>query len=150
MNRKKSNVTVVVPDLSGPAAQALAAFNKSQVEKGELPATTVDFQEIGYVQTANGIFALGTEGVGDSGAITPDNPLQVAGYAQWECADGTRFSVMPDVTLTLTDTELIMLPTVKEVQLEDFIRCFGRRLENNYAVWLQHFAENPPMNKEQG
>ncbi len=133
---------MVVPDLSGPTAQALEAFNKAQLEKGDLPASRLDPREFGY----NGMFVLCREGVGDSDAVTESNKLEVSLYAEWDEGDGKKsMAVFPSATIHLTDTEIIMLPTKSEEPLEKFIRSFGRRLEANYEVWLRHFEENKPM-----
>lgn len=146
--RAKSNITVTVPDISAPLAQALEAFNKEQLAKGELPASSLNFTEFGYVLTKQGAFVLCTEGIGDSELITPENKAEVALFPEWEANGGKSFSMAPACYLNFSDTELIMLPTAREVQLEDFIRSFGRRLEDNYHLWLASLRESEPMTIE--
>ena len=143
-DRIKSNITVIVPDLSAPVASFLEAFNKRQINQGEEPAKGMEFRAHGYVLTETGLYSFCTEGVGDSGAITDTNKLEIELYPSWEGRD----SMMPAGSIELTDSELIMLPTLREVPMEEFIRSFGRRLESNYNVWLDHFRKNKPMTKE--
>lgn len=148
--RKPSNIIVVVPDLSGPAAQALEAFNRKQLANGDLPASRLEPRDFGYVQTVNGMFVLCREGVGDSDAVTETNRMLVDFYAEWDKPEGKTMECLPSVTGQLTDTEIIMLPTKSEEPLEKFIRSFGRRLEANYEVWLRHFSKNQPMSNKEG
>lgn len=147
--REKSNITVTVPDISAPLAQALEAFNKEQLAKGELPASELNFTEFGYVLTKEGMFVLSKEGVGESEPITPDNKVEVGLYPEWDKGNGTKsFSPLPMAYFNFSDTELIMLPTLKELPLEDFIRRFGPRLESNYHIWLASLRESEPMTIE--
>lgn len=140
-NRTKSNIIVSVIDASGPLAQALEDFNAQQLKKGEVPAESMDCREVGYVQTEKGMFCLCTEGVGDGKPITADNKLDMDLYPRWP---GTM-SIIPVGTIELTDAEILMLPTKREVPLEDFIRSFGRRLESNYDIWLTALTKAKPM-----
>lgn len=138
-NRTPSGITVTVPDISAPLAQALQAFNKEQLEDGELPASELTFGTFGYVLTKQGMFVLCTEGVGDSKPITPDNRYEV---------DLHTPNTALVCAIKFTDTELIMLPTAREVPLEDFIRQFGGRLESNYSIWLAALRKAEPMTLE--
>jgi hypothetical protein len=131
---------VIVPDLSAPMAQALAQYNEHLLQGGDVPVSEANHTPIGYVQTETGVYALCAEGVGSKSAITDDNPLEVDLFTP---NGGWPFGV-----LKLNDTELIMLPTQREVPLEDFIRTFGARLEGNYYTWLRHFQTNKPMAAE--
>ena len=136
---------VTVPDLSAPVAAALLAYNKSKEDEPEFIAERLDHRDYGYVLTKNGLFAFCTEGVGSEAAITEDNKLNIDLYPRYS---ENSSSGMPVGSLELTDTELIMLPTLREVPLEEFIRTFGRRLDCNYNIWLDHFGMNKPMTKE--
>lgn len=145
-NREKSGIVVTVPDISAPLTQALEDFNKVQLEKGDLPASQMNFTEHGYVLTKEGMFVLNTEGVGDGQPITPDNKAEIALYPEWVHADGRKtMASMPTGYLNLSDAELIMLPQSKELPLEEFIRSFGSRLENNYNIWLAQLRESELM-----
>ena len=143
-DRIPSNIIVTVPDFSGPAAAMLAAFNKQQEAEGKDPAIKLEYREQGYVMTESGLYCLCTEGVGDSNPITDTNKLELEMHPAWQGS----FAMFPIGSIELTDTELIMLPTLREEPLEEFIRSFGRRLEANYSIWLQHFKTNKPMSKE--
>lgn len=142
--RVKSNIMVTVPDFSAPIAQALEAYNKQQLEDGKLPAASMDSLPTGYILTKQGMFVINHEGVGDSKPITPENKFELDLWPQWE--DGS--AALPEASIQFSDTELIMLPTLKEVPLEDFIRTFGRRLESNYNVWLHALREAEVMTME--
>lgn len=147
--REKSNIMVTVPDISAPLAQALDTYNNEQLAKGELPASQLNFTTHGYVLTKQGMFVLNTEGVGDGEPITPDNKAEIAVYPEWDKGGGAKsMAILPVFYLNFTDTELIMLPTLRELPLEEFIRSFGRRLESNYNIWLASLRESEPMTIE--
>lgn len=145
-NRQKSNIMVTVPDISAPMQQAFELFNQQQLKKGEKPASNLSFTDFGYVLTKEGMFVINVEGVGDSAPINPDNRVEIGLYGEFDNgAAGMSMAAFPSCYLSLSDTELIMLPTLKEVPLEEFIRTFGDRLENNYNLWLGALRESEVM-----
>ncbi len=147
--RQKSNIMVTVPDFSAPLAQALAEINERHVNTGEEPATQLNFTPHGYVLTKEGMYVLNTEGVGNRSPITPENKAEIGLYPEWDEGEGRkRMSALPAGFMEFSDTELIMLPTLKEVPLEEFIRSFGHRLENNYNLWLGSLRESEVMTME--
>jgi hypothetical protein len=137
-DREKSNITVTVPNLSGPLAQALESYNA----KAKVKATKMETRggDPGYVMTKKGTFLFCEEGVGDNKPITETNPAVIEIYPGTD----KTFAMFPCGTISLTDAELIMLPTAREAQLEDFIRSFGHRLESNYYQWLQALRKAGP------
>lgn len=136
--RAASGITVIVPDLSEPVSQGLEKFNKHVLSEGGVPASHMDAETVGFVLTKKGMYALSTEGIGPAKPITSKNKLEVELRGNWRNAEGKseKFSVFPDGVLELTDDELMMLPVLREVPLEDFIRVFGSRPEANYQLWL--------------
>jgi len=139
--RKQSNITVSVIDLTGPLAQALEEFNQARLSKGQETAIKVSTSDYGYVQTEQGMFCLCRDGAGHDHPITADKKLDIDLYPEWAEAE----AIIPSGILELSDMEIMMLPSKREEQLEDFIRTFGGRLEANYEVWLNCLTKARPM-----
>jgi len=91
----------------------------------------------GYVDLPDGsLWLVCTEGVG----YGCRERIEVSVHAEWDrttpeqAAKGETsagWSMFPIAELTFTVEEVRALPT-EEVNLEDFVRRFGARLENNY------------------
>lgn len=96
-------------------------------------------------------YAISDEGVGPSKPITEDNPIQVSVivYKPQEDQTGSK----PDTTLWSTEfMSFTWWPDLQDtwdddtVNLADWIRTFGRRLEDNYRTWDK--ALSPLVGKE--
>ena len=90
----------------------------------------------GFVETPKGLYALCEEGVGD-GPITKGHKYNVDFYpgGHDESGKGRWFSMMPQCTIKLDPDELKALAEGEPVNLADFIRVFGHRLDQNYEDW---------------
>lgn len=89
---------------------------------------------IGYVQTKNGdVYVLTSDGVGSSNPISDRNPYGFALYGEND--DKVTLTIEPDVRCTLSKDNILELPVKEEVNLAEFIRTFGSRLDANYEEW---------------
>jgi hypothetical protein len=70
-------------------------------------------------------YAINTEGVGSE--VTEEKPFELALYA--------GLAMFPFATLQFTPERLAKAPKGEEVDLADFVRVFGDRLEVNFGIW---------------
>ena len=138
--REESWIVVTVPDLTEVSQGAVEYYNKSLLQESQPPATEADHQRWGYVKRSDGkVFALCTEGVGQSTPITEKSGLEIDFYV------GGSFR--PQVHQTLLRSELLALPVAEIVPLHEFIRSFGSRLESNYFQWKSTLEHVPTQRK---
>lgn len=79
------------------------------------------------------LWVLCTEGVAYH--ITKEEPMEFEFHGQYkDDADSsvTRIDMFPFASTTKTEEELWLYPTSEVVDLADFVRSFGDRLENNF------------------
>ncbi len=102
--------------------------------------------KIGIHKSVNGhLYAVCTEGVGPEGGVSDDDPLEVEFHGSYYVRDEngdidshrTTFDFMPFAGTTLNPEELRSYPVSEEVDLADFIRVFGARLEFNHQMWYK-------------
>lgn len=132
--RTPSTVLVQPLDLSGTYPAALEYINGH----GKPLATEVHVSpRWGIVETPRGLYALCTEGVGNSRPITDEEPLDVDVYVSKSKDDGEKqfISMYPSASLKLGPEELRSYASGDKVPLHDWIRSFGARLEANYSGW---------------
>ena len=131
--REPTTIMVTTLDLSSLNAEAFAAIPKDGEYK---EATGCRCREHGIVQTKRGLYALDTEGIGPSEPISAKNTLPIEFWAEAKSSEGyTKGWVFPAVSISLDDADLNKLATNKTVNLADFIRGFGARLNRNYEEW---------------
>jgi hypothetical protein len=147
MGRAPTNIEVSVPDLTGFHAGVLGLINEERGKKGLPLADTVVGQCYGYVDTPNGVFALCSEGVGSSIPVSVQNPVDVEFYAQGTGEKGRWSGCFPEAIERLDADQLRNLPVSKKINLAQFIRSFGARLENNYYEW-KNLLERAMKNKK--
>jgi hypothetical protein len=144
--RTPTSITVKVLDLSEPCDNALAWYQQRRARVDDDLSTytgmTVRGAPWGYVELANGgVCLLTNEGTSDD--IAPDGKYVVEYYAEGTDVDGTEFSSMvPVCSGGVTADGFRELPVSKEVNLADFIRRFGARLESNYHTQRRHLEAN--------
>lgn len=129
---RKSVVIVSVLDMSSLMADALKRLQETKPNAVAVkPISTW-----GIVATPRGIYALCDEGVGPNKPVTEENPLEVALYGEYQNENGSKsIDLVPVFNAKLRDKELVEFPVVDRVNLSDFIRSFGRRLEENFSIW---------------
>jgi hypothetical protein len=132
MTREATKITVKVLDLAEITSTALEyARENTDIKEG---STCRPDHQWGIVETPKGVFALCAEGVGSKHPVSEKNPLEISFYF----ACGKSFEILPRLSMKLKDFGEI--PIEKEINLAEFIRSFGTRLEHNYKVW-KHILE---------
>lgn len=132
--RTPTNIEITVLDLSALEVEAF-----KQLPKEEYPKATrcrVGSKPHGIVETPKGVYALCNEGVGN-GPITDDDKYEIDLYAEY---DGGGWC-MPVMSAKVNAEELKKLATAEKVNLADFIRQFGARLEANYHNWYKELEK---------
>lgn len=130
--RRPTLVMVRILDLSSLEKAAFQRLPKSKYPK----ATRCRADEVGIVETARGIYALDSDGVGQSAPISASNKCRIDLWAEWSNG-GHSLATM---TADLDADDLLRLPFKKTVNLADFIKSFGARLETNYEAWRKALA----------
>ena len=139
--REKTAITIKVLDMSGVEAEALK-WLKDKGDKHNDVTLVKTRGKYGYIETPLGIFVLDTEGVGSSLPISEENPLEVELYSRSIASDGGKtFSLGAIAVDKMNEQEVRDLPIKEEVNLADFIRQFGHRLESNYRTWKAFLEE---------
>lgn len=137
--RTPTDILVTPLDLSAQGEEARVWLNKHREIDGKPMVIEVDVEKFGIVETPNGeIYALGTEGVGPDSPISDDNPLSVSVWIRKTEADPAKaefISMFPSAQFKLGPDEVRNLATGEPVNLADWVRTFGSRLDGNYEGW---------------
>lgn len=145
-NDRTRGVIVQVLDLSALEADALTYRQKThpdcyeaKIHGGKIAVATSKHSGTGH------LYAICTEGVGPEYGVSDDDPLEIEFHGSYHVRDESgevdphkhTFDMLPFAATTLNPTELRSYPILEEVDLADFIRKFGNRLEVNYWNWYQ-------------
>jgi len=132
--RTPTTIEVTPLDLTATKERALA-FIRENTQPDATEATTRSF---GIVETPGSLYVLCTEGVGTEHPVTDDEPLEIGfGYRITNPeGSGGSFSMGDVATSTMTPDEIRECATGEPVNLAEFIRTFGSRLDQNYRIWL--------------
>jgi|WetSurSiteA1Bulk_404760.scaffolds.fasta_scaffold00293_32 hypothetical protein len=125
--RDKSKVMVKVLDLA-PLEQKVVELLRTKNEKYTKCMTN---QTWAIVETKNGIYALGNEGVGPNHPITKDNQLDIL----WVGGGEDFYDMLPSIKTNIDDEDLRSYFILEDKNLSDFVRVFGPRLESNFREW---------------
>lgn len=132
-------------DFSDVIDAALARWrsvhDEEMAESGEkIVSAKADNMGYGYGLGADGKhYVVCTEGVGWE--VSEDKNFAMDCYVEWETADGKlQMSMMPTFRLTFTLAEVLSARTEETVDLADFVRKFGDRLEVNFSIWHNRIA----------
>lgn len=88
----------------------------------------------GIVRTPKGTFLLDSEGTGNSESLESVNGEIHFGRTDENLA-------MPFCHINITGKDIGELPIKEKVNLADFIRSFGHRLESNFHSWNKFFHQ---------
>jgi hypothetical protein len=136
MDRIPSKVIVSVRDLESLKLNAIKFLKKNKMLKRN--ETIKHTWGCGLVVDKNGKhYVIDTEGVGS------ESPLEEQGYkVEWwketinKKGELKSFDMFPCCSQKVSLEELLKNSTEKEsVPLDQFIRTFGSRLDQNYRVW---------------
>lgn len=121
-------------DLSQARQEALDFAKRRDPEGTHDVIATHTNWDIGYVVARNGdVYALNQDGVGNSKPVSKTNPVMLHFYPD---VPG-KINTVPIVSAPADKDALLDLPVETEVNLADFIRTFGSRLERNYDEWRE-------------
>jgi hypothetical protein len=149
--RTPTEVEVTLVDLSDVETEALAylrAHRQTDRELGhddvQMPNKVRIGEKWGVVETPDGaLYALCAEGVGPDNPITDKQPLVVDVFIDGYESDepGRMFIPMfPACQSKLTPADLQERATGEKVNLAEFVRTFGARLDGNYESWRRKLA----------
>jgi hypothetical protein len=110
--------------IRGTVVHLLDSQKTTDFLKTKLNNETIKAQPMAVVNGENGIATLCTEGVG---WFVDDNGVLPINYYAGEYGSGY---------LDITPEELMPLISNETIDLADFIRSFGDRLENNFYSWV--------------
>lgn len=130
--------TVEVDALDYLRREAQVAREHGQPDK-QMPEKVRAGEAWGVVETSHGLYALCTEGVGPGHPITDDDPLLVDIFVERHEEDGdkTFIAMFPSCQARLKPEDLREKMTGEKVNLAEYVRTFGARLESNYESWRQ-------------
>lgn len=143
-----------VLDMSALEADALEFRQKTHPDCYE---ARIYGGKIAMKKSVNGhLYTVCTEGVGPDGGVSNDDPLFIEFHGSYHVREESKFDdllgrnvpgeiisgshtfdFMPFASCTLTPEELRSFPVAEEVDLADFIRSFGARLEGNFWAWFK-------------
>jgi hypothetical protein len=148
--RTPTDILVVPVDLTEVEAHALAylrAHAQTDIDLGkegvQMPSKVRVGWKHGIVTTPDGdVYALNTEGVGPNHPITNEQPLDVDVFIEGYEDDTSEFlSMFPACLSKVGVDELRNYATGEPVNLADFVRTFGSRLDDNYESWRRLLTE---------
>lgn len=140
LNARPRGATGRVLDFTKHEADALAYANEHRDPTTE-PYTHARVDQPPYVLAvaADGSeWLIGEEGVGWA-LVEEDNEFGV--FLSRRTADGTSFSMFPQVQVSLTRDEVLASATDEYVDLADHIRVFGQRLDDNHRTWFHRLTK---------
>ncbi len=117
---------------------SLLGAGKVAIQKFEKKRTVVKAAIHGRLAlfvTATGLYVLSEEGVLNCEPITDAKKYKIDFYGDYD--DGS-FDLLPAVQAEVAPAALIACATLPDERLEDFIRRFGARLEENYELVRDH------------
>lgn len=160
MMQRTKGITVKVLDLTGLEKEALEWRQESRPECFKANVYGGDWA---IVFKGEQLFALCTEGVGWE--ITDEDPLELEFHGNYHVKVGadwvnqagdivkaefspsrTEFDVVPFGSYSLSKEELEDAQIAAEVDLSDFIRTFGSRLESNFWNWFDELSKEKVWN----
>lgn len=138
-SNRKSDVMVKVLDFDSVKPDAIKKL--SETDKHTKVLDVSFYGETGFVETSKGIFVLNNDGIGNDSLLN-DAEERVPVYGHYLTADGQKVvDAIPVIAFPLTIKNLKTFPVKKEVNLADFIRKFGSRLEGNFESWNTKFSQ---------
>lgn len=138
--RVSTNVTVKPLDFT-PVLNELLEYIKQKPDFADVSSLSVTYG-YGLVSNTKGeTFLICTEGVIENAKpITNRSKRAIGVHTHRKTEKGESFSICPRFEIKFNLKELEKLATSEPVNLANFIRVFGHRLESNYNV-VRRFIE---------
>lgn len=131
---RTSNVEVIPLDFTCLKEKAIAKLQEKHQDRKVVGVTFG--LPAGTIHTKQGIYALNHEGVGSNEPISKANPFIMEFYGVFDAGNGKEsYELMPSLTMKFDDIHLTEFESGQKVNLADFIRRFGSRLEDNFNEW---------------
>jgi hypothetical protein len=127
MKDRKSKVVVKVLDLSTIEKDIVNTLKK----RDDRYTKAVPDQIYGIVETKEGTYILGDEGVGPNYPLTKEKPIEILWYGATE----DSYDMLPCAKTTVDIDDIKQCPIKEEKNLASFIRVFGQRLQSNFRQW---------------
>jgi hypothetical protein len=130
--RELSGIEVRVLDFSNLEADAAKMYGESHPELNNIETRV--HHKWGYVETPKGFFVLNNEGIVFTDPLSDDDPIHLDIHGEWDGEEeGHRScSFLPILVATFGKSDLDKYHSDSKVDLAEFIRTFGSRLESNY------------------
>ncbi|MFC1453670.1 hypothetical protein ACFLQL_00635 [Verrucomicrobiota bacterium] len=137
MKEERKVTGIIVKAINFTKLAEIAVEILGKVFVNPVKNVSIDPEYTGYVETKEGLYFLGEEGVGDKHPHNEHNPMEYNAYG--ELVDGPKSSIhrriYPKLTFYVHDKNIKEFPIGGEYDLSIFIRTFGDRLECNYGMW---------------
>jgi hypothetical protein len=138
MKREFTNIPVTVPDCTELLKQATEQYRQENPQR-PITGFRTAFGSLGYVTTKTGdLYVIDRDGTGPEDPVTDNDPLELNLYPEFAPnPDGsTSVAMMPAYAVALKKSDILAMPITGESEdLSEFIRMFGRRLEENFKLW---------------
>jgi hypothetical protein len=108
------------------------ALEKGKVENPDI-YNVEEHYPIARIITAKGVFVVDKDGVG----VGPLGEYVLYLYCLYNKDGQESIDCIPKWSFTLKKEDIMNLPVLDPVPLENWIRTFGNRLEHNYADWVR-------------
>ena len=137
--RTESKYNVQLIDFTPLHEQALTYVNNKETEDNKALSTNCKpIHGYGFIETADGVYIIDTEGVGNSLPITEENPYHLSFYSERHEDNEHHIGIFPSCEMPLHAKHLRKHATGETQPLHEFIREFGDRLDTNYRNWERH------------
>lgn len=137
-NPRKSIIEVVLIDIEPCLQELHRKLKEAGRIKDSITKLTVWSDNLGYVDTTEGLYFLNYEAIS---ATNDESPLTEEGNVQelpvYYHEEGT-ISMMPSANLKITRDLLLGFPTKGRVNFADWVKTFGARLEDNFDNWNEY------------
>lgn len=135
---RTSSIYIVHIDLNAALDEG---FEKLK-EQGGASDNTVGLKingDLGYVPTSQGLFLLNTEGCAPESEdpVTDDSPGPIPVYKK----SATGMAMFASAVMTVSKKEILELPVIRVVNLGEWVRKFGHRLEDNFNNWNDFLSD---------
>lgn len=113
------------------AEKVTAKVREARPEETTISGVTFGIGSLAIAEHNGKTFVICDEGVGWE--VSEDKPLELSVYVEH---GPNSIAIIPSFAITLSPEQVAEhLPKGEAVDLADFIRAFGARLETNFRVW---------------
>jgi hypothetical protein len=129
-DREHTDIVVNIIDFSALEKAAAEKYSKEHPDKKNVECTVL--HKWGFVETPAGTFMLDNEGIIHTNPLSEDHKVSIDIHASWDGERGRGMSFGPVLEVHLSDLE--EFSSSEKVDLGQFVRTFGSRLESNFLT----------------